>query len=404
MVLVIDPQVAGVSGDMFLCSLVGLGADRTKITDGIRRCEKFLSGSKITRLDFGRVQRSGLDAFQLMLEADEDTSSRKGTDMKKAVRDSAAELSLSKRAQEFAASCIEILVSSESRVHGVPEDSVHFHEAAGIDTLADIIGAAIALDDLGLFGERIVCLPVSVGGGTVSFSHGTMSNPAGAILEIFRGTNIMIRGSGAGEELATPTGACILVGLKAEPAEYYPSMRVESIGYGAGQKETESPNVLKMVRGTDSIGTDSVKILETNVDDVSGEILGNLIEKVMAVGARDVSIFHGITKKGRPTNLVSVMCDDDTVEDIVDTLVLETGTLGVRISESARFVVPRTEHRATIRLGDRAFEVSYKRSEFKGRRDFKIEFDDIVRVSEETGMPVKETESLLRREIENGQA
>lgn len=404
MVLVIDPQIAGVSGDMFLCSLVGLGADKTRITDGIKKCEKFLKGSSITRLDFGRVQQGGLDAFQMTLEADEDTGSKKGTDMKRAVRDSVAELALSKKAQEFASSCIDILVSSESRVHGVSEDSVHFHEAAGIDTLVDIVGVAIALDDLGLFEEKIVCLPVCVGGGTVSFSHGTMSNPAGAILEIFRNSNLVIRGSDAGEELATPTGACILAGLNAEPAEYYPPMRVKSIGYGAGQKKMKFPNVLKMVRGSDSLGTDSVKILETNIDDVSGEILGSLIEKIMAAGARDASIFHGITKKGRPTNLVSIICDDEAVEKIVDTLVLETGTLGVRISESARFIVPRTEHRTEVTLGGRRFEVSYKRSEFKGRHDFKIEFDDIARISRETGRPIKETESVLRREIEDGQA
>ncbi|RNJ76303.1 MAG: DUF111 family protein, partial [Nitrosopumilus sp. D6] len=87
MVLVVDPQIAGVSGDMFLCSLVGLGADKTRITDGIKKCEKFLKGSSITRLDFGRVQQGGLDAFQMILEADEDTGSKKGTDMKRAVRD-----------------------------------------------------------------------------------------------------------------------------------------------------------------------------------------------------------------------------------------------------------------------------------------------------------------------------
>ena len=165
--------------------------------------------------------------------------------------------------------------------------------------LVDIVGITIALEDLKLFDEKIICLPVSVGGGSVTFSHGTMSNPASAILEIFKNSNLIIKGNDANEELTTPTGACILVNLVHESVKYYPSMKVDSIGYGAGQKDFETfSNVLKIVRGSENnFEIDSVKILETNVDDVSGEILGNLIEKIMKKGARDVSIYPGITKK-----------------------------------------------------------------------------------------------------------
>jgi len=402
MVLVIDPQIAGISGDMLLCSLVDLGADKNKIIAGIKQSEKFLSNSSIKKIDFEKIQKHGVESLHLILEINEDIHERKGSEIKNAIAESTQEIKLSPKATSFAESCIDTLISSESKIHGIPKDSVHFHEASSIDTLVDIIGITIALEDLGLFDEKIICLPVAVGGGTVTFSHGTMSNPASAILEIFKNSNLEIKGNDANEELTTPTGACILVNLVDESAKYYPQLKLESIGYGAGQKDFETfSNVLKIVRGTDNnFKMDSVKILETNVDDISGEILGNLIEKIMDKGARDVSIYHGITKKGRPTNLISVICTDDTVDKITDSLVLETGTLGIRISDSNRFIVPRTNHDVTISLNNQSFQVHYKKSSFKGKIDFKIEFDDLKKISNILDKSIKETEVLLRKEIE----
>ncbi len=402
MVLVIDPQIAGISGDMLLCSLVDLGADKNKIINGIKQSEKFFSNSSIKKIDFQKIQKHGIESVQLILEIEEDIHERKGSEIKKAISDSSQAIGLSEKAKIFAVSCIDTLISSESKIHGIPEDSVHFHEASSIDTLVDIIGIVIALEDLELFDEKIICLPVSVGGGSVTSSHGTMSNPASAILEIFKNSNLVIKGNTANKELTTPTGACILTNLINDSVEYYPPMKINSIGYGAGQKDFETfANVLKIVRGVENnFEIDSVKILETNVDDISGEILGNLIEKIMKKGAKDVSIYHGITKKGRPTNLVSVICSDENVEKIVDTLVLETGTLGVRISESNRFIVPRTIHNVSVSLGGNSFEVNYKKSSFKGKTDFKIEFDDLKNISNTIDKSIKETESLLRKEIE----
>jgi len=402
MVIVIDPLIAGISGDMLLCSLVDLGADKNKIISGIKTSEKFLTNSTIKKIDFQKIQKKGVQSTQLILEIDEDVHERKGSEIKKAIIDSVNILELSKKGKIFADSCIDILISSESKIHGVPEESVHFHEASSIDTLVDIIGITIALDDLKFFDEKILCMPISVGGGTVTFSHGTMSNPASAILEIFKNSNLKIKGNDSNEELTTPTGACILASLTNIAIDFYPSMKIESIGYGAGQKEFDSfSNVLKIVRGSENnFEIDSVKILETNVDDVSGEILGNLIEKIMEKGAKDVSIYHGITKKGRPTNLVSVICNDDNMDEIVDTLILETGTLGVRISESNRFIVPRSTHEISLTINDQSFQVHYKKSSFKGKNDFKIEFDDLKNISNSINKSVKETDSLLRREIE----
>ena len=402
MVIVIDPQIAGISGDMLLSSLVDLGADKNKIIDGIKKCEKFLSNSTIKKMDFQKIQKNRIESTQLILESDENISERKGIEIKKAILDSVNELNLSIKSKTFAESCINTLISSESKIHGISEDSVHFHEASSIDTLVDIVGITIALDDLKLFEEKIVSLPVSVGGGNVSFSHGTMSNPASAVLQIFKNSNLNIQGNNVKEELTTPTGACILVNLTNESVQYYPSMNVISIGYGAGQKNFEAfSNVLKIIQGDENNSMiDSIKILETNIDDVSGEILGHLIEKIMDQGAKDVSIYPGITKKGRPTNLVCIICDDDKVDTIIDTLVLETGTLGIRISNSNRFIVPRTDHNFSLTFDDKSFEVNYKKSSYKGKTHFKIEFEDLKNISTVLNKPIVDIESFLRKEIE----
>ena len=402
MVVVIDPQIAGISGDMLLCSLVDLGANKVKIIDGIKQSNKFLPNSIIKQIDFKKIEKHGIEATALFLEIDEHVHERKGIEIKKAIMDSTNEIGLSNRAKVFAESCIDTLIFSESQIHGLPIDSVHFHEASSIDTLIDIIGTAIAIDDLGMFDEEILCMPIAVGGGNVTFSHGTMSNPASAILEILKNSKLSIHGGQVKDELTTPTGASILVNLSKISIDYYPSMQVTSIGYGAGNKNfDEFSNVLKIVRGTqkNNFQLDSVKILETNVDDVSGEIIGNLIEKIMNKGAKDVSIYHGITKKGRPTNLISVICDDVSMYEIMDILVIEAGTLGIRVTTSNRFIVPRTTHDIKLILDGTEFVVKYKVSSFKGKNDFKIEFDDLKSISNTLNKSIKETESLIRKEI-----
>jgi uncharacterized protein (TIGR00299 family) protein len=402
MVIVVDPYVAGLSGDMILCSLVDLGADKNKILKGIKSSEKFLPGSIIKKIDFIKVNKHGIESTRLILDIDEKTHERKGSEIKQAIKKSANELDLSEKTKNFVESCIDTLIFAESKIHGISTESVHFHEASSIDTLVDILGVGIAIEDLGLFDEKIVSMPICVGGGTITFSHGTMTNPASAVLEILKNSNLIIHGGTVKNELTTPTGACILVNLTNTPIEFYPSMKIDSIGYGAGKNDFENfSNVLKIVRGIkNNFESDSVIILETNVDDISGEILGNLIEKIMHDGAKDASIYHGITKKGRPTNLVSIICDNDTIDKITDTLITETGTLGIRITSSDRIIVPRTNHEIKITLSNEIFDVKYKSSSFKGKSTFKIEFDDLKTISNHLDKSIKETESLIRKEIE----
>ena len=402
MVFVIDAQVAGVSGDMLLSSLVNIGANKSKIIDGIRSAESLCKDVKIKKIDFVEVKKNSLRATELLLEIDDDVHERKGIEIKEIIEKSTEKLTISESAKTFAIKSIETLIRAESKIHGEPEDSVHFHEAASFDTVIDLLGTAIALDDLGCFDDDIVVTPVAIGGGTVTFSHGTSSNPAYAILEIFRESGIITVGGNVKEELTTPTGASMLVNLVKECSEFYPPMKIQSIGYGAGQKDFEGfSNVLKIVRGIAStkLQLDTVKILETNVDDVSGEVLGNMIEKIMAHGAKDVTISSAITKKGRPTNLVSVICDSDTMNSIMDLLITETGTLGVRIRTSERYIVPRSVKTVSVNIQGQSFDVRYKTRDLNNGSHFKIESDDIKEISGVLSISFKETEELLNQEV-----
>ncbi len=399
MVLFIDCQVAGISGDMILSSLVDIGANKSKIIDGVKKSANFLQGSTIKKLDFIKVQKKGKDATQLVLEIDEDTHKRKGNEIKNCIQLASEKLGLSKSAKEFAENSINTLIKAESNVHGESESSVHFHEASSIDTVVDIIGTAIALDDLNLFDEEISCSYVAIGGGTVSFSHGTTSNPAYAITEIFKNSNIVVTGGPVNEELTTPTGASILVNLASSCKEFFVDMSIDSVGYGAGTKEFDSfANVLKIIQGksNETLNKDTIKILETNLDDISGEVIANTIEKLMENGAKDVTVTQAITKKGRPTQLVSVICDSQNVNFLLNILISETRTLGVRIRTSERYIVPRKILESDVTLENQNFTIHYKISDSE---HFKLEFEDVKSISNALNISFNKTEELLKEQI-----
>ena len=399
MVLFIDCQVAGISGDMILSSLVDLGANKSKIIDGVQESANFLPGSTIKKLDFIKVQKQGKTATQLVLELEENTHERKGSEIKNCILSSSKKLGLSKSAKEFAENSINTLINAESHVHGESESCVHFHEASSIDTVIDILGTAIALDDLNLFEEEITCSHVAIGGGTVSFSHGTTSNPAYAITEIFKNSNIIVKGGSVNEELTTPTGASILVNLASSCNEFFVDMSIDSVGYGAGTKQFDGfANVLRITQGksNETLDKDSVKILETNLDDVSGEVIANTIEKLMENGAKDVSVSQAITKKGRPTQLISVICDSKNTNSLLNILINETRTLGVRIRTSERYLVPRKILESNVTLENQNFKIHYKIS---NSNHFKLEFEDVKSISNALNISFNETEELLKEQI-----
>ena len=403
MAVIVDSQVAGISGDMLLSALVDIGAKKSKIIDGAHIAENYLSGSNIQKIDFVKTVKHGNEATEILLDIKENTGERKGIEIQECILLTSDKIGLSEKAKVFAKETIKSLINAESKIHGEPIESVHFHEASSIDTVVDIIGTAIALDDLNFFSEEIISTPVAVGGGTLTFSHGTVSNPASAILEIFRNKDIIIVGGQAKEELTTPTGASLLVNLADSCSEFYPPIKVKSIGYGAGKKNFEGfGNLLKIVKGEkkDHFQQDSVQILETNLDDVSGEVLGHMIDKIMSSGAKDVTVVPAVTKKGRPSHIVSVICDSSSVNTMLDTLVAETGTLGIRIRSSARYVVPRVLVTVPIIIQGKSFAVKCKMVKSQNVvKHFKVEASDIKSVTDSLSLSFKDANELIRTEI-----
>lgn len=403
MVLVIDAQIAGISGDMLLSSLIDMGANKSRVINGVYLTEEYLKGSKIVKMDFEKINKYGTAATHLVLEANETHHERKGIEIQECVLSTSDKIGLSEKAKVFAKESIRSLLHAESNIHGESLESVHFHEASSIDTAVDIIGSAIALDDLKLFSDEIISTPIAVGGGTLTFSHGTTSNPASAILEIFRGSDMIICGGQTKQELTTPTGASLLVNLAGKCSEFYPTMKVKSIGYGAGSKNFDGfPNILKIVRGesTNEFQSDTVQVLETNLDDVSGEVIGHTIDNLIANGAKDVTVTTGITKKGRPTNLMSIICDSLVTNRLTSMLISETGTLGVRVRSSNRYIVPRVIISVPISIQEKNFTVRCKIVKHDGVvKHFKVESDDVKDIAKSLSLSFREASERISEEV-----
>lgn len=403
MTIIIDAQVAGISGDMLLSALVNLGANKSKIINGVHLAENYLKGSKIQKIDFEKQVKHGTEATHLVLEIKENIHERKGIEIQDCILQLSDKIGLSEKAKVFAKESIKSLIKAESKIHGEPAESVHFHEASSIDTVIDVIGSAIALDDLKFLSEEIISTPVAVGGGTLDFSHGTVSNPASAILELFRGSDIIISGGQVKEELTTPTGASLLVNLVNKCSEFYPPMKIKTIGYGAGSKDFDSfANVLKIVSGESirQFQQDTVQIIETNIDDVSGEVIGQMVDKLITKGAKDVTVSSAITKKGRPTNLISVICDSADMNTLIDTLVSETGTLGIRFRTSNRYVIPRVIISVPVIIGGKNFTVRCKVvKQNEVVKYCKVEAEDVKSAADLLGISFRDANELITTEV-----
>ena len=344
-VAVIDCQVAGVSGDMILGALLDLGADSTRVVEAMKSVGDYLEGCRDVEVTVRDVIRRGFRAKKVDVRADE-TGEMMGMDLIEATLKCIGDLKLSVEAKEFASNVINTLVSVEAKIHGRSVGEVHLHEAGSIDTPAEIVGAAVALDDLNLFREtKIYSTPVAVGGGTFRFSHGTVSSPAPATLEILRSKGFPMIGGVIESELATPTGASLLVNLAHEATRFYPPLRPKAVGYGAGAKDfAEFPNVLRILVGEPleyGLLMDRIYVLETNLDDVSGELVGHTINRLFNEGARDVSVIPIFTKKNRPGQIIKVITDEARVERLSKILIEETGTLGVRMYPCERRILHR---------------------------------------------------------------
>jgi len=398
-IVMIDCQVAGVSGDMMLGALLDLGADVNKVTSAIKTLENADYGYKNVVVDVKQVMRREFRATKVDVTAEEKTR-KDGKQLIEIVEKTAENLKLSPKAKQYASNVIRTLVEAEGKLHGHHLAGAHMHEVGLVDTAGEIIGSAVAMDDLGFFDAKIVASPVSVGGGLFQFSHGTVSSPSPAALAIFQSKNFPIRGGPVESELATPTGAALIVNLTDEVSMFYSEMAPVKVGYGAGGKEfSEIPNVLRITIGKsleNRLIKDQIAVLETNVDDVSGEIVGHAVDRLLAEGAKDVSIIPMHTKKNRPGQIVKVIADQKDAQHLSTVLINETGTLGVRVYFCERHIVAREVFTVDLLIGDIREHVKVKVSKNTNGEIIRIkpEFDDLKRLAEKTKKPLLEISDL----------
>lgn len=402
---IIDAQIAGLSGDMLLSALIDLGADKKKVIDSIYSCENIIQGSKIKDVRFEKVNSNGFAATRFYFEYKDEILERKGTEIIKNISQYTKYLDLKPRSKSFIMESIKTLIDAEAKIHGEPLDQVYLHEASSIDTFVDLIGCAIALEDLKIFDSKILSTYISIGNGLTTFSHGTIPNPTNAILEIFRGKSFVLTGNDQGE-LTTPTGAAMLVNLSSECIRYYPPIIPERVGLGAGHRKLKDrPNVLRIVTGKDPVipylNNEKMFLIETNIDDVDGEIIGNLIEVLMKEGARDVTIVPGITKKNRPVNIIRILSDIVKSDILIDKLFKETGTSGIRINEINRITLERNIIIIEVAINYSKYDIRVKitRDSSNNIINIKPEFNDLKKIAEIEESSLKAIQELVMFQI-----
>ncbi len=324
---------SGISGDMTLGALIDLGVPAGWLEESLARLPLDGFNLRVTP-----VMRSGIEARSVQVALKGDPPPRNYKAIQTLI--SASPLAESTKACSLA--IFEKIAAAEAEIHGCPKDQVHFHEVGGVDALVDVVGTALGIEYLEI--ERIVASKLPLGIGFVACQHGTLPVPAPATLAILK--DIPVYGSGLEHELVTPTGAAIISTIS-ESFEAMPAMRIKKIGYGAGQTEIANrPNLLRVVLGaalpaTDSLSMERIQVIETNVDDMNPELFGYIMERLFDDGALDVLWIPVYMKKNRPGTLIQVLCPDAVAAAIVQRLLTETTSLGVRTYEAQRHVLKR---------------------------------------------------------------
>ncbi|MDZ7615921.1 MAG: nickel pincer cofactor biosynthesis protein LarC [Patescibacteria group bacterium] len=359
---------SGISGDMTLGALVDAGAD----LDAMNRAIHSL-GLPGCRLVAQEVKKHALRATQVTVEYTPEHKHRHLHHIL-AMLDAAE---LTGRQRQTARQIFTRLAEAEAKVHGCAIEKVHFHEVGAADSIADVVGAAVGLDLLGV--DRVVASPVTTGHGRVRIAHGEVSIPAPATAELLCG--IPVAESRIEGELTTPTGAAILATL-AERFGPMPSMTIVRVGCGAGQMDLpEQANVLRLILGeVADADEEEVCMVETNLDDTSGEMIGHAVMRLWQTGALDVFTTAIQMKKNRPGATISVLCRTADAPAVEAVLFRETSTLGVRRWPVARQVLARREHRVATPWGDIEGKIAFPPG---GPPRFSPEFESCRRVAVE---------------------
>jgi len=387
--ILFDP-FCGASGDMTIGALIDLGADARKIKNVME-----LAAS--VEVEISRTNRKGISASCVDV-----STTKEGSMTLKGIIDRISSMDIEPVVISDAICVFRILGKAEAKIHGTTLEKLHFHELGQEDAIADIIGACTAFHDLGLKDHRIFCTPISVGMGFIEFSHGKFPVPAPAALEILKEYSLPWQMGPVEGELLTPTGAALLAYF-VNDLGVSTAFKTEAIGYGAGSRDFHVPNVLRIIKGEvdDSLISDRIEMLETNVDDVTGQVLSNLIEVLMDAGARDVSIIPVTMKKGRSGHIIQVIAKPQDSSKLARKIIEETGSLGVRIIPIKHRLIARREmDKVSISLNGKEFRISVKVArDLRGALlNISAEFDECKYASQESGIPVRDIIRLTEEE------
>jgi hypothetical protein len=290
----------------------------------------------------------------------------------------------------------ERIAKAEAKIHSKKVESIVFHEVGSDDAIFDVVASSLAFNRLIKSGYRIFSTPINLGGGEVDTPHGTYAVPPPAVMEILKNSKVEVFfGDKEDGELLTPTAAAILTHFSEGTFKY--TFRVEEISYGAGHRETKKPNVLRLILGTSEF-SDRIGIIETNIDDASGEIIGNAINSLMKKSLDVVAIPY-FGKKNRPGYLLKVICKLDEVEDVSRAIMEETGSIGTRVIPVHHRVYSfREEENVEVSIGGKKFNIRVKRS-YPGRKIIKPEFEDVKKVADELGLTLLEAYREINKRI-----
>jgi len=400
--LLIDPSTSGVSGDMLLSALVDMGVSPEPLFKLAEALPRRLKGVRRAKLEFKRVSRAGISATSTLIRVEEE-GERSLADFYSALEELREEVSLSEYVYVRARRALELLEEAEKRVHG--GGHVHLHELGSADTLLDVIGVPLLLEEGGLTGYKVISTPIGVGMGSVRIQHGVVSVPAPATLEILRALGIPFRRGPVEGELATPTGVAILGAVVDGFVTRTPVLRVLKRGYGAGARDygTQPLGVFE-VEMEDRYQHDQVAVLETNVDDVDGELLSRVREVLMERGALDVYYYPAVAKKGRPGFMVQVLARPQDAWSLLDVLFTELGTLGVRVNLVDRARLEREIREVVIEVGGVEESVRVKVAYDREGRVVRVkpEHADLERIASRHGLTLRRVRDLVLSRVMTG--
>jgi pyridinium-3,5-bisthiocarboxylic acid mononucleotide nickel chelatase len=379
---------SGVSGNMFLASLLDAGLPLEVLEEGI---EKLNLPEKV-ELKLTETHKRALRAANLEVIVPHSHHHRHLSDILGILSAS----HLSDQVKQTAGKIFTLLAEAEARVHGETVEQIQFHEVGALDSIVDVTGAVIGLDALGI--ERLYASPLPYGSGTVNCAHGVLPLPAPATLEVLRMIHAPLSASSAEVELVTPTGAAILGTLATFER---PNMMITGIGIGAGRNDLSWPNVMRLIVGEtpESMATEMVQ-LETNIDDMNPQFYGYIMEKLFNAGAKDVFFTPIQMKKNRPGTLLGVIANRSDETTLAELILRETTTMGLRVQPVSRHEAIRELRKVETPFGNLTVKVKIMNGKIIHSTP---EYEDCVRLAKEKGVSLTEIYQSISRSIEGEQ-